>query len=51
MVHSDITRMVVHERRRAIVAAAERDRLVTLVRREARAGSLAAIPLRARVRG
>ena len=50
MVHSDITRMAAHERRRETLAAADRDRLATLVRREARAGSLAAIPLRAGVR-
>jgi len=37
MVHSDITRMVDHQRRREMLAAADRDRLASLVRREARA--------------
>lgn len=41
MVHSDITRMVVHERHRAMLAAADRHRLATLVRREARAAKRA----------
>jgi hypothetical protein len=37
MVHSDITGMLDHERRRAMLAAADRRRLASLVRREARA--------------
>jgi hypothetical protein len=57
MTHSDITGMLDHERRREMLAAADRRRLTSLVRREARAakrgraGSLATIPLRADVRG
>jgi hypothetical protein len=55
MMHSDITRMLDHERRREMLAAADRRRLASLVRREAGprsapAGSLATIPLRADVR-
>jgi hypothetical protein len=41
MVHSDITRMVAHERRRAMLAAANWDLLATLVRREAQAAKRA----------
>ena len=37
MVHSDITGMLDHERRRAMLAVADRRRLASLVRREARA--------------
>ena len=37
MVHSDITGMLDHERRREMLAAADRRRLASLVRREARA--------------
>lgn len=37
MAHSDITRMLDHQRRREMLAAADRDRLASLVRREARA--------------
>jgi len=37
MVHSDITRMVDHQRRREMLAVADRDQLASLVRREARA--------------
>jgi len=37
MVHSDITGMLDHERRRAMLAAVDRRRLASLVRREARA--------------
>jgi hypothetical protein len=56
MTHSDITGMLDHERRREMLAAADRRRLASLVRREARAakrraGSLATIPLRTDVRG
>jgi hypothetical protein len=55
MTHSDITGMLDHERRREMLAAADRRRLASLVRREARAAkrtrSLATIPLRADVRG
>ena len=58
MVHSDITRMVDHQRRREMLAAADRDQLASLVRRETRAAkrgprsacSLSAIPLRGGVR-
>ena len=60
MMHSDITRMLDHQRRREMLAAADRRLLASLVRREARAakpgprsaraGSLATIPLRADVR-
>jgi hypothetical protein len=56
MTHPDITGMLDHERRREMLAAADRRRLASLVRREARArsaraGSLATIPLRADVKG
>ena len=37
MMHSDITRMLDHQRRREMLAAADRRRLASLVRREARA--------------
>ena len=56
MTHPDITGMLNHEQRREMLAAADRRRLASLVRREARAAkrarrSLATIPLRADVRG
>jgi hypothetical protein len=41
MMHSDISRMVVHERRKEMLAAADRHRLASLVRREARAAKRA----------
>jgi hypothetical protein len=41
MVHPDITRMLDHERRREMLAAADRRRLAGLVRREARAAKRA----------
>jgi hypothetical protein len=41
MMHSDITRMLDHERRREMIAAADRHRLASLVRREARAAKRA----------
>ena len=41
MMHSDITRMLDHERRREMLAAADRHRLAGLVRREARAAKRA----------
>lgn len=41
MVQSDLTRMVVHERRTEMLAAADRRRLASLVRREARAAKRA----------
>jgi hypothetical protein len=37
MMHSDISRMVERERRREMLAAADRHRLASMVRREARA--------------
>lgn len=41
MTHSDITGMLDHERRREMLAAADRRRLAGLVRREARAAKRA----------
>jgi hypothetical protein len=41
MMHSDITRMLDHERRSEMLAAADRHRLASLVRREARAAKRA----------
>ena len=41
MMHSDITRMLDHERRREVLAAADRRRLAGLVRPEARAAKRA----------
>jgi hypothetical protein len=41
MMHSDITRMLDHERRREMLAAADRHRLAILVRGEARAAKRA----------
>ena len=41
MTHSDITGMLDHERRREMLAAADRRRLASLVRREARAAKRA----------
>jgi hypothetical protein len=41
MMHSDIGRIFVDERRREILAAADRPRLASLVRREARAAKRA----------
>ena len=41
MMHSDITRMLDHQRRREMFAAADRRRLASLVRREARAAKRA----------
>jgi hypothetical protein len=43
MIHPDITRMLDHERRRGMLAAADRRRLAGLVRREARAAKRAPI--------
>lgn len=56
MTHSDITGMLDHERRREMLAAADRRRLASLVRREARAAKRARRiaghdPMRADVRG
>jgi hypothetical protein len=41
MTHPDITGMLDHERRREMLAAADRRRLASLVRREARAAKRA----------
>jgi hypothetical protein len=41
MMHSDITRMLDRERRKEMLAAADRYRLASLVRREARAAKRA----------
>ncbi len=41
MMHSDITRMLDHQWRREMLAAADRRRLASLVRREARAAKRA----------
>ena len=41
MMHSDITRMIERERSREMLAAADRHRLASMVRREARAAKRA----------
>jgi hypothetical protein len=41
MMHPEISRIVVHERRREMLAAADRHRLASLVSREARAAKRA----------
>ena len=53
MTHSDITGMLDHQRRREMLAAADRDRLASLVRRDQPATTADGpkIPLRADVRG